>query len=157
MLRLSLPGACTYVASSSGHDFMFPQMSRIRFQHSHELPMRIPVKNTSTPPTTTKNAACKNGVSIYLCRIQLITPNSTHTTKIATVIATWKFLIRKGSVCPKPPAVVIPPIISPRIHGDPLPVSDPSSDNDSANPIEIPAPTDAAIPTRNASHVLCEA
>ena len=54
----------------------------------HELPIKIPVKNTSTPPTTTKNAACKNGVSIYLCRIQLMTPSSTHTTKIATVIAT---------------------------------------------------------------------
>ena len=60
-------------------------------------------------------------------------------------------------MCPNPPAVVMPPMISPRIHGEPRPVNDPSSESDSANPIEIPAPTDAAMPTRNASHVLCEA
>ena len=53
----------------------------------YELPINIPVKNTSTPPPPTRNAACKNGVSIYLCRIQLITPNSTATTNTATVIA----------------------------------------------------------------------
>src|SRR5579862_817258 len=46
---------------------------------------------------------------------------------------------------------------NPRIHGDPLPVKDPSSDSDSANPIEIPAPTEAASPTRNASQLLCVA
>src|SRR5579863_648881 len=123
----------------------------------HELPINIPVKNTSTPPTPTRNAACKNGVSIYLWRIQLIVPSSTTTTIIATVIATWKLEIKNGSVGPNPPAVVIPPITSPRIHGEPLPVNEPSSESASANPMEIPAPTDAAIPTKNASHVLCVA
>lgn len=32
----------------------------------HELPINIPTRNTSTPPTTASNPACKNGVSIYL-------------------------------------------------------------------------------------------
>ena len=31
---------------------------------AYELPIRIPTPNTSTPPTTTWNAACRNGVSI---------------------------------------------------------------------------------------------
>ena len=30
----------------------------------HELPMRMPTTNTSTPPTTTWKAACRNGVSM---------------------------------------------------------------------------------------------
>ena len=30
----------------------------------HELPIRIPAANTSTPPTTTWNAAARNGVSM---------------------------------------------------------------------------------------------
>jgi hypothetical protein len=30
----------------------------------YELPIRIPATNTSTPPTTTWNAACRNGVSM---------------------------------------------------------------------------------------------
>src|SRR5262245_57437063 len=94
---------------------------------------------------------------MYLWRTQLITPNSTATTRIATVIAARKSLIRNGNVWPRPPAVVIAPVTIPRIHGEPRPVSDPSSDKPSANAIEIPAPNDAAIPTRNASDVLCDA
>ena len=31
---------------------------------AHALPIRIPVTNTSTPPSTTWNAACRNGVSM---------------------------------------------------------------------------------------------
>src|SRR6266550_3504169 len=80
-----------------------------------------------------------------------------HTTITAISVATWKLPIRNGSVCPNPPAVVINPVAAPRIHGDPRPVSDPSSDSDSANPIDIPAPNEAANPTRNASQLLCVA
>src|SRR5260370_24302012 len=64
-----------------------------------------------------------------------------------------KLMIRNGSVCPIPPAVVISPVIAPRNQGEPRPVSEPSSDCDSENPIEIPAPTDAASPTRHAFHL----
>src|SRR5262249_29382130 len=83
--------------------------------------------------------------------------SSIATTITANVVATLKFAIKNGNVCPIPPAVVINPITSPRIHGDPRPVNDPSSDKDSANPIEIPAPSEAASPTRNASQLLCVA
>ena len=30
----------------------------------HELPIKIPAAKTKAPPTTTWNAACRNGVSI---------------------------------------------------------------------------------------------
>src|SRR5215470_8641763 len=53
-----------------------------------------------------------------------------------------------------PPRNVIAPQIAPRSSGAPRPVSEPSSDKASAKPIEIPAPTDAARPTRNVSQVL---
>ncbi|HEY3044304.1 MAG TPA: hypothetical protein VGJ39_09780 [Vicinamibacterales bacterium] len=62
--------------------------------------------------------------------------------------------MRNGSVCPTPPSVVIAPQITPRIHGGPRPVKLPSSDSASANPMLIPAPNDAAIPTRNAAQLL---
>src|SRR6266850_8541163 len=65
--------------------------------------------------------------------------------------------MRNGIVCPIPPAVVISPVTDPRNHGDPRPVSDPSSESPSENAIEMPAPIDAASPTRNASQLLCEA
>src|SRR5579885_3384551 len=65
--------------------------------------------------------------------------------------------MRNGSVCPMPPAVVIRPVAAPRIQGDPRPVSEPSSDKASAKPIEMPAPTEAARPTRKASQLLCVA
>src|SRR6266853_6416423 len=87
----------------------------------------------------------------------LMIANSSTTTTMATVMATLKSEIKKGRVCPIPPAAVISPQIGPLIQGLPRPVSEPSSESDSANPIEIPAPTEAARPTRNASQVLCEA
>ncbi len=49
-----------------------------------------------------------------------------------------------------PPRVVMAPQISPRTHGWPRPVRVPSSDSASANPMLIPAPSEAARPTRNA-------
>ena len=41
----------------------------------------------------------------------------------------------------------------PRSHGAPRPVSEPSSDSASAKPMEMPAPTEAAMPTRKVSQV----
>ena len=32
---------------------------------AHELPIKMPARNTSVPPTTTWNAADMNGVSMY--------------------------------------------------------------------------------------------
>lgn len=54
---------------------------------------------------------------------------------------------------PMPPAMVNSPHTSPRRNGVPRPDSFPSS----ANPIETPAPTEAAKPTRKAFHELCRA
>src|SRR5215831_17778498 len=90
---------------------------------------------------------------MYRFRTQEITPSSIANTITATVKARWKFGIRNGSVCPIPPAVVITPVIAPRSTGRPRPVSDPSSDTASAKAIEIPAPMDAARPTRKASQL----
>src|ERR1017187_2487538 len=56
-----------------------------------------------------------------------------------------------------PPTVVIAPQIRPRTHGCPRPVRLPSSDNASAKPMLMPAPNDAAIPTRKASQLFCAA
>src|SRR2546427_644494 len=89
--------------------------------------------------------------------MKLITPSSTATTMTATNMATRKLAIKKGKVCPIPPAVVINPVTAPRSHGEPRPVSDPSSESPSENAIEIPAPMEAASPTRKASQLLCEA
>jgi len=50
---------------------------------------------------------------------------------------------------------VIQPGLAGLIIGRPRPVSEPSSESASAKAIEIPAPTEAAKPTRKASHVLC--
>jgi hypothetical protein len=60
---------------------------------------------------------------------------------------------RNGSVWPMPPIAVIPPSMIPRADGCPRPVNEPSSDSASANPMLIPAQTDAASPTRNASRL----
>src|SRR5260370_40479782 len=68
-----------------------------------------------------------------------------------------KLMIRNGVVFPSPPAVVMSPVIAPRNQGEPRPVSEPSSDCDSENPIEMPAPTDAANPTRNAFQLFWKA
>ena len=53
-----------------------------------------------------------------------------------------------------PPAVVISPQTRPRSSGAPRPESLPSSDSASAKPIEMPAPIEAASPTRKAFHEL---
>src|SRR2546429_1312786 len=52
-----------------------------------------------------------------------------------------------------PPAVVMSPVTPPRSHGEPRPVSEPSSESPSENAMEIPAPIEAASPTRNASEL----
>jgi len=56
-----------------------------------------------------------------------------------------------------PPIVVITPQIPPRNHGEPRPVKDPSSESASAKPMEMPAPMDAASPTRKVDQLLCVA
>src|SRR5277367_6099261 len=55
---------------------------------------------------------------------------------------------RYGMVWPSPPSVVIKPQVTPRSHGEPRPVSEPSSDKASAKPMLMPAPIEAASPTR---------
>ena len=59
--RRACPGALAYKGKlpERGHRDG-PVTSDIRY----ELPINIPAMNTSTPPTTTWNAACKNGVSM---------------------------------------------------------------------------------------------
>src|SRR5215469_12734145 len=52
-----------------------------------------------------------------------------------------------------PPAAVIRPVTEPRNTGRPRPVSEPSSESASAKAIEMPAPTEAARPTRKASQL----
>src|SRR5262245_62643728 len=59
-----------------------------------------------------------------------------------------------GQRVTSPPIAVITPHTAPRTSGAPRPVSEPSSESASAKPMEMPAPTDAASPTRNVSHVL---
>src|SRR5437763_6231988 len=86
-----------------------------------------------------------------------MTQSSTATTTAATSVAARKLEIKNGSVCPIPPAVVINPVTPPRSQGEPHPVSEPSSESHSENAMEIPAPMEAASPTRNASQLLCEA
>ncbi len=56
---------------------------------------------------------------------------------------------RKGSVWPSPPTAVMMPLAAPRSQGEPRPVSEPSSDSASAKPMLMPAPMEAASPTRN--------
>ena len=53
-----------------------------------------------------------------------------------------------------PPSAVIRPQTRPRIQGWPRPVRLPSSESASAKPMLMPAPTEAARPTRNASQLL---
>src|SRR5712692_6005648 len=115
--------------------------------------MSMPVMNTSAPPSPTCRAAENVGVSMYRCRTQVMTPSSTRTTAIAIPRANRKSLIRNGRVWPMPPSVVMAPQIRPRTQGCPRPVRLPSSDNASAKPMLMPAPSDAAIPTRNASQL----
>ena len=55
-----------------------------------EFPINIPAKNTSAPPSITCTVAESQGVSIYLCRMVLITPSSITTTIMAMVQASRK-------------------------------------------------------------------
>ena len=72
-------------AKHAGH---LPRRRAVR----QALPMRIPVRNTSTPPSTTWKAACRNGVSMYLARIQAMAQSSTSTTTQAIEVATQNAL-----------------------------------------------------------------
>ncbi len=65
--------------------------------------------------------------------------------------------MRYGIVWPSPPSVVIKPQTTPRSHGVPRPLSLLSSDIASANPMLMPAPTDAARPTLKVANVFCVA
>jgi hypothetical protein len=56
-----------------------------------------------------------------------------------------------------PPTVVMRPQTVPRAQGRPRPLSTPSSDIASAKPMLMPAPTEAAMPTRKASLLVCVA
>src|ERR1700719_1354245 len=56
-----------------------------------------------------------------------------------------------------PPTVVMRPQTAPRAQGRPRPLRTPSSDIASAKPMLIPAPTEAAMPTRKASLLVCVA
>ena len=60
-------------------------------------------------------------------------------------------------VWPSPPTVVIKPQMPPRRRGEPRPVSEPSSDSASAKPMLMPAPIEAARPTRKVCQLLCVA
>ena len=120
---------------------------------TYDFPISTPVMNTSAPPSPTCRAAENVGVSMYRCRTQVMTPSSTRTTTIAIPRANGKSLIRNGRVWPMPPRVVMAPQIRPRTQGWPRPVRLPSSDNASAKPMLMPAPSDAAMPTRNASQL----
>src|SRR5271155_592022 len=57
-------------------------------------------------------------------------------------------------VRPRPPSVVIGPQTTPRIRGAPRPVNELSLDKASAKAMLMPAPTDAARPTRKVSQLL---
>ena len=65
--------------------------------------------------------------------------------------------MRYGSAWPSPPIVVMIPQASPRLTGDPRPEITPSSCAASVNPIEMPAPTEAASPTTKVVQVECVA
>ena len=56
---------------------------------------------------------------------------------------------KKGKVCNMPPKPVAIPVMEPRTQGLPLPVIVPSSDKASASPIEIAAPSEAAVKVSN--------
>lgn len=60
----------------------------------YPLPISTPAANTSAPPSTTWNAARKNGVSMYRFWIHAIAHSSTKTTAIAMIVAVQKSGIR---------------------------------------------------------------
>lgn len=53
----------------------------------YELPIKNPTRKTRAPPRPTCSKAEVKGVSMNLCRIQEMTPNSTQTTAKATAMA----------------------------------------------------------------------
>jgi len=114
------------------------------------FPSQTPIKNTIPPPMITCRIVDHSGDFINLNRISAINTSSTATTKYAVCKATDKSLIKNGSVCSIPPMVVATPVIMPLTNGFPRPVTSPSSDKASSSPILMPAPTDAASPTKNA-------
>src|SRR4051794_26666395 len=61
-----------------------------------------------------------------------------------------RFWIRNGKVCSIPPTAVATPVMAPRSQGPPRPVIEPSSESASASPMLIPAPSEAARPTKKA-------
>ena len=110
----------------------------------------MPVANTSAPPNTTCMAAETGGVSMYFHRIQLMTASSTITTRD-----------RDGDRGPEIRDQVRQGVADAADRGHqaadraaheraPRPVRLPLSDSASAKPIEMPAPIEAARPTRKA-------
>src|ERR1700733_9186493 len=65
-------GDCRTALGRTGEGFC-PYAIKPKFLH--ELPIQIPTANTSTPPTTTWNAADSNGVSMWRFLIQAIVAN----------------------------------------------------------------------------------
>ena len=63
---------------------------RILPDSPQELPMKMPVNRTRTPPRTTWTIADVNGVSMYFQRVQAIVNNSTATMPPATTVAVQK-------------------------------------------------------------------
>ena len=110
--------------------------------------------NTSNPPRPTCRAAESGGVSMYdgestrSCQARRRPPlQSSSRPEIGH---------QERQRMADPPSVVI----EPHTGRGPMDVpagEAPSSENASANPMLMPAPTDAARPTRNASHALCVA
>ena len=59
--------------------------------------------------------------------------------------------MRKGRAWAVPPTNVAEPVMTPRAAEPPRPVTEPSSDSASDSPIEIAAPSAAAMPTSSAA------
>jgi hypothetical protein len=60
----------------------------------HELPIKIPARKTSAPPSATWNNADAHGVSMNRWRIHEMMPSSTSTTHTATAVAVLMLAIR---------------------------------------------------------------
>src|SRR5262249_12678801 len=106
---------------------------------NYELPMRMPARNTRVPPTTTWNVAERNAWSMYGHGIWEGWVGWMAPTTAGSAGAPRKSQVRGGGLWPSPPIPVITPHTVPRISGAPRPVSEPSSESASANPIEMPA------------------
>ena len=131
-----------------------PRCGLAELRHSRSVCLsRTPAVRRRRSETRRAGTACPYSARGY--RRSPTIPEST--TRTAIVVAVQKLGMRYGSVWPMPPSVVISPHTNPRVHGWPRPVRLPSSDSASANPMEIPAPTEAAMPTRNADQLSCVA